>query len=317
MKRILITGANGFVGSYLCEVLTHAGYIVRGGVRDAAAQTPHCPSVVIGTIDAATDWTAALQDIDCVVHLAARVHVMHETAVDALAAFRRINTAGSANLAKQAATHGVKRFIYLSSIKVNGERTLARPFAADDPVHPEDAYAQSKWEAEQALRAIGAATGMEMVIIRPPLVYGPGVKGNVLRLLRLVDKGWPLPLGSVRNARSLIGIGNLCDLIRVCIAHANAAGEVFLTADGDDVSTPQLLRHLARALHKPLRLLPVPVALLHGAGKLCGASAAITRLTGDLRVDIGKNREWLGWMPPHSVEEGLREMADSYKNASQ
>jgi UDP-glucose 4-epimerase len=313
MKKILITGANGFVGNDLRGVLANAGYLVRGSVRDAATQTPHCTSVAVGAINAATDWSAALHGIECVVHLAARVHVMHEAAADALAAFRTVNVDGTVNLARQAAANGVTRFIYLSSIKVNGEATFARPFFADDPVHPEDAYAQSKWEAEQALRNIGTTAGMDIVVIRPPLIYGPGVKGNLLRLLRLVDKRWPLPLGRVQNARSLVGIGNLCDLIRVCIEHPHAAGEIFLAADGDDVSTPQLLRHLAEALDKRILLLPVPVAVLHGLGKLFGVSDAIARLTGDLRVDIGKNREFLDWTPPYPLAEGLREMAKAYK----
>lgn len=314
MKKILITGVNGFVGRYLYGVLTYAGYSVRGTVRDASKALDGHATVAVGTIDAATDWSPALQDIDCVVHLAARVHVMRETAADVLAAFRIVNVDGSANLARQAAASGVKRFIYLSSIKVNGERTVDRPFSADDQPHPKDAYGQSKWEAEQALRGIGASTGLEIVIIRPPLIVGSGVKGNLWRLLRLIEKGWPLPFGSIRNGRSLVGIGNLCDLIRVCIEHSNAPGEVFLASDGDDLSTPQLLQHLAAALHKSLRLLPMPVGLLQGLGKISGMSAAIARLTGDLRVDICKNRELLGWTPPYSVTDSLRTMAEAYRD---
>lgn len=311
MKTILITGANGFVGRYLYEVLSAAGYSVRGSVRDASKAVNSQATIAVGAIDAVTDWSQALQDIVCVVHLAARVHVMQETEADALAAFRTVNVDGSANLARQAAAHGVKRFIYLSSIKVNGERTFDQPFSADDTPHPEDAYGQSKWEAEQALREIGAETGMEIVIIRPPLIVGPGVKGNLLRLLRLVEKGWPLPLGSIRNTRSLVGIGNLCDLIRVCIEHPHAAGEVFLSADGNDLSTPQLLQHLAIALHKPLRLLPVPVALLQVLGKISGTSAVIARLTGNLRVNIDKNRKLLGWIPPYQVAAAIQEMGSA------
>jgi UDP-glucose 4-epimerase len=314
MKSILITGVNGFVGSFLSGVLATAGYEVRGSVRDPATAPTHCATVAVGEIHAATDWSRALPGIDCVVHLAGSAQAARASAANALVGLRPVNVDGAANLARQAAACGVKRFIFLSSIKVNGERTAAYPFQADDPAHPEEPYAQSKWEAEQALREIGAATGMEIVVIRPPLIYGPGAKGNVLRLLRLVDKRWPLPLGGIRNARSLVGIGNLCDLIRVCIEHPNAAGEVFLASDGDDLSTPQLLRYMAEALHRPLRLLPVPVAVLHGLGKLCGVSASVARLTGDLRVDIGKNRERLGWIPPYPVVEGLREMAEAYKN---
>jgi nucleoside-diphosphate-sugar epimerase len=315
MKRILITGANGFVGRYLVQVLAKADYDVCCGIREGEATIGDCQIIAVGNINGTTDWREALNGVDCVVHLAARAHMIRDTAADSLAAFRAVNVDGSANLAKQAAANGVRRFIFLSSIKVNGERTFGRPFAADDAVHPEDPYAISKWEAEQALRQICAATNMELVVIRPPLIYGPGVKGNLQRLLRLIERGWPLPLGSIQNSRSLVGIGNLCDLIRLCIEHPAAAGEVFLASDGEDISTPQLLRYLAAGVNKPLMLLPVPVHLLVALGKILGAGAAIARLTGDLRVDITKNRELLGWAPSITFTAGISKMTVAYLQA--
>jgi len=267
--------------------------------------------VAVGEVGAQTDWSAALQGVDCVIHCAARAHVMHETETEALAAYRAVNVAGTQRLAEQAATLGVRRLVYLSSIKVNGESTdgLPRPFGArDDEVSPEDPYGVSKWEAEQALWAVAANTGLEVVVVRPPLVYGPGVKGNLARLLKLVRFGVPLPFDSVHNQRSLIGLDNLVDLLIRCVDHPAAAGQTLLVSDGEDIATPDLLRHMANALGRSARLLPVPVPLLRLAGRALGKRAEIDRLVGSLQIDSRYTRELLDWTPPVSVAEGIRRM---------
>ncbi|MES9969278.1 MAG: NAD-dependent epimerase/dehydratase family protein, partial [Candidatus Thiodiazotropha sp.] len=230
---------------------------------------------------------------------------------DPLAAFRRVNVAGSCALARQAAEAGVKRLIYLSSVKVNGERTEGRAYSADDPVHPQDAYGISKWEAEQALQQIAEQTDLELVIVRPVLVYGAGVKGNFERLMKLVRTGVPLPLGGISNRRSLLSIQNLLDFIRCCIEHPDAPGEVFLVADGEDLSTPELIRKMAHLQQSRTRLFPVPLTLLHLAGRLTGRSAMVARLTEDLQVDLAKNRERLGWTPVIEAEQALLEMVSA------
>ncbi|MCU7904618.1 MAG: SDR family oxidoreductase [Candidatus Thiodiazotropha sp. (ex Epidulcina cf. delphinae)] len=304
----MVTGANGFVGRRLCRYLLSRGRTVRGAFRRYSPDWVLCEPVAIGGVDGDTDWKTALEGVDTVIHLAARVHVMQESEADPLAAFRRVNVAGSAALARQAAVAGVRRLIYLSSIKVNGERTAGTPFRADDPPRPEDPYGQSKWEAELALKQIAAETGLELVIIRPVLIYGGGVKGNLQRLIGLIRRGLPLPLARVNNRRSLLSIRNLLDFLDCCIDHPTAAGEVFLLADGSDLSTPQLLRKLAGAMGLSVRLIPVPVGLLRFAGRLTGRSAVIERLTGDLQVDIEKNRELLGWLPVIDVDEALAAM---------
>ena len=243
-----------------------------------------------------------------VVHLAARVHVMNDGAADPLVEFRKVNVEGTFNLARQAVAAGVRRFVFLSSVKVNGECTLAG-HAFDEAARPapQDAYGLSKHEAEQGLRQIAAETGMEVVIIRAPLVYGPGVKANFASLVRGVRRGWPLPLGAVRNRRSLVGLGNLVDFIVTCTTHPQAANQTFLVSDGQDLSTADLVRALARATGVPARLPSVPVWALHGAAALLGKGDAVQRLCGNLQVDITKAREVLGWAPPVSVEEGLRQ----------
>jgi nucleoside-diphosphate-sugar epimerase len=265
-------------------------------------------SAIVGAIDGETDWTDALIGVDVVIHLAARVHMMKDKAADPLAVFRTINVAGSLNLARQAAAAMVKRFVFISSVKVNGEATLpGRPFAADDIPAPLDPYGVSKMEAEQGLRQIAAETGMEVVIIRPPLVYGPGVKANFAALMRAVQRGWPLPLGAVHNQRSLVALDNLVDFIVTCVTHPQAANQTLLVSDGQDLSTTELVRGLARAAGVPARLLPVPVwALQAGGASLLGKGDVIQRLCGNLQVDISKARNLLGWVPPVCVEEGLR-----------
>jgi UDP-glucose 4-epimerase len=260
--------------------------------------------VVIGDINSVTDWAAALAGCDAVVHLAARVHVMHDTAEDPLALYRATNTDATLNLARQAAQAGVKRFVFVSTIKVNGEGRDA-PYRETDAAAPGDAYAISKWEAEQGLQRIAQETGLEVVILRPPLVYGPGVKANFRRLLDTVARGRPLPLGAIHNKRSLLYLGNFVDAIRACIEHPAAAGQTFLLDDGRPVSTPELIRAVARAMGKPARLLPVPVGVLEFTGALLGKRAAVARLTGSLHVDSSAIRSRLDWTPPYSMEAGL------------
>lgn len=312
MTRVLVTGANGFVGAALCERLAEQGIETRAAVRMATSAKSHSllvQTVEVGDIYAGTDWSAALAGVTHVVHLAARVHVMREMSRDPLADFRAVNTAGSVNLAHQAAAAGVGRFVYVSTIKVNGERTSGRPFCADDDPQPEDAYAQSKLEAELALNEIGKHTGLEVVIVRPPLVYGPGIKENFLSMLRVIQKGWPLPLARCDNRRSFIGLTNLVSLLEKCVTHPAAAGQVFLAADGDDLSTPELLRRVARALGRKARLLPFPPSMLRLAASIAGRPGIYERLCGSLQVDTSKARELLGWSPPSSVDAELARTA--------
>lgn len=315
MKQVLITGANGFVGRALLATLMRSGYAVRAAVRSPAgrAMLPQTATVVIiGNVDGGTDWNAALQGIDVIVHLAARVHVMQETAEDPWQAFRAVNVAGTENLARQAAARGVKRFIYLSSIKVNGEGTASQYFTADQPVQPEGAYAVSKWEAECLVQEIARETGLETVIIRPPLIYGADVKGNFLRLIRLVDKAWPLPLAAVANKRSMVNLDNLCHLIRCCLEHNKAAGQVFLVADEQDLSIAELIQMIAKFLHKPAPLFPFPLSLLRGFAGAAGKAAEMTRLCGSLQLDTVKTRKRLGWQPPYSVAAGVEKTIGHY-----
>jgi nucleoside-diphosphate-sugar epimerase len=303
----LVTGAGGFVGKSLCAALSMRGSVVRVALRSMQKRSDDFDDVVVGAIDAETDWSAALNGVATVVHLAARVHVMKEVAEDPLIEFRRVNVEGSLNLARQAVAAGVRRFVFISSVKVNGEISQpGRPFTEADTPNPQDAYGQSKHEAEQGLRLIAADTGMEVVIIRPPLVYGPGVKANFAALMRAVQRGWPLPLGAVHNQRSLVALDNLVDFIVTCITHPRAANQTFLVSDGQDLSTTELIRGVARAAGVPARLLPVPVWALQAGARLLGKGEAVQRLCGNLQVDISKARELLGWLPPVSVEEGLR-----------
>jgi nucleoside-diphosphate-sugar epimerase len=242
-----------------------------------------------------------------VVHLAARVHVMHDTASDPLSAFRSVNVQGTLNLARQAAAAGVKRFVFISSVKVNGESTQpGHAFTETDAPNPQDAYGLSKFEAEQGLRQIAADTGLEVVIIRPPLVYGPGVKANFAALMRAVQRGWPLPLGAVHNQRSLVALDNLVDFIVTCITHPKAASQTFFVSDGQDLSTTDLVRGMAQAAGVSARLLPVPVWVLQSGAALLGQGAMAQRLCGNLQIDISKARHLLAWAPIISIEEGLR-----------
>ena len=313
--RVRVTGANGFVGRALCVEASVRGFVVRGMTRSACHLPGDTESLVVGSLDERTDWRAALTGADIVIHLAARVHVMQDTATDPLVEFRRVNVQGTLNLARQAAAAGVRRFVFVSSIKVNGESTeLVRPFTANDEPAPLDPYGISKMEAEQGLRKIAAETGMEVVIIRPPLVYGPGVKANFQAMMRWLARGVPLPLGAINNRRSMVALDNLVDLLVTCIDHPAAANQTFLVSDGEDLSTTQLLRRMGQALGKPARLLPVPSALLKLGAALVGRPAVAQRLCGSLQVDISKTRQILGWTPPLSVDEGLKKAAEGYLN---
>ena len=285
---LLVTGGTGFVGRALVERL--GDQPIRLATRADSA-----------------GWQKALAGITAVVHLAARVHIMHDTVADPLTAFRAVNVDGTLNLAREAAASGVRRFVFISSVKVNGEATLpGRPFMADDKPAPQDPYGVSKMEAEQGLRQIAAQTGMAVVIIRPPLVYGPGVKANFAALMRAVQRGWPLPLGAVHNQRSLVALDNLVDFIVTCLSHPQAANQTFLVSDGQDLSTTELVRGLAQAAGVSARLLPVPVWVLQVGANLLGKGDAVQRLCGNLQVDISKARSLLGWLPPVAVSKGLR-----------
>ncbi len=312
-----MTGATGFVGRSLHETLSDTGYGVRRAVRSAERSTKGSPgageTVEVGDIGPDTVWGPALNGAGSVVHLAARVHVMRESAGDPLAEFRRVNVAGTERLAREAAAAGARRLVYVSSVKVNGESTPERPFTEKDEPDPQDPYGVSKFEAEKVLQTVSEETGIEVVVLRPPLVYGPGVRANFLSLMRLVDRGLPLPLGAVDNRRSLIYVGNLAGAIVAALERPEAAGETFLVSDGEDVSTAGLVRKLASALGRPARLLPVPPALMLTAGKVTGKSDAVGRLVGSLAVDSGRIRRRLGWQPNHTLDEGLSETAAWFK----
>ena len=301
--RILVTGATGFLGRAVVEHLAGRGRKVRGAVRGEAAGWPAgVETAIVGDISGATDWSAALRNVDAVVHCAARAHVLKETAVDPLAQFRTVNTEATLALARQAATAGVRRFVFISSIGVNGAETHGRPFRHDDPPHPHSPYAVSKHEAELGLRAIAALTGLEVVVIRPPLIIGPDPKGNLATLERVIGKGVPLPFGLVtRNRRDLVSRHTLCDLIETVLDHPAAAGETFLVSDGEPVSTRTLLERMAAARGLPIRLLPVPPALIALPLKLAGKGAMASQLFGDLEVDIDHTRRTLDWTPPRQT----------------
>ena len=312
--RVLITGGRGFVGRALAARASSRDFTVRISSRKRLTTTrSHFEFYQVGPLSPATDWLAALQGVDAVVHCAGRAHVMKDTAVDPLAIFRTINLAGTLNLARQAAEAGVMRFVFISSIGVNGARTdLGKSFSEADKPNPHNAYALSKWEAEQGLLRVADETGMEVVIIRPPLVYGPNAPGNFGSLMRWLNRGIPLPLGAIYNQRSLVALDNLVDLIITCLTHPAAANQTFLVSDGEDLSTTQLLRRMGAALGKPARLIPVPVSILMLGAALVGKPELAQRLCGSLQIDMSKTRELLGWTPPFSVDEGLKKAAEGY-----
>ena len=325
--RTLVTGATGFVGTALVDRLVGAGrFDVRAAVRHKVSRLPvEVESVVVGDLTPDTVWQQALAGVETIVHLAARVHVMRDAAADPLAEFRWVNVRGTLNLARQAAAAGVRRFVFLSSVKVNGEGTLTpnsspggrgRVYKESDPPAPQDAYGISKHEAELGLREIAAETGMGVVIIRSPLVYGPGVKANFQALMRAVARGIPLPLGAIHNRRSLVALGNLVDFILTCIEHPAAANETFLVSDGEDLSTTELIRRLARAMGRPARLIPVPTTVLMAGATLLGKRKVAARLCGSLQVDITKTRTRLNWSPPVTVDDALRATARHFLDSS-
>ncbi|MEL0630291.1 SDR family oxidoreductase [Psychromonas aquatilis] len=311
MKKIFITGANGFVGRLLASTmaLDNTATILR------STRSNTCNDGDI-SVDFSKAFNIAnhLSEVDVIIHCAARVHVMNDNADDPLAAFRAVNTQGTLRLAQQAAESGVKRFIFISSIKVNGESTeIGRPFTPHDNHIPVDPYGLSKYEAEAGLREIAQQSGMEVVIIRPPLVYGPGVQGNFLSMLKWMNKGLPLPLGGIAdNKRSLVSLSNLVDLIITCIKHPNAANQTFLVSDDHDLSTTQLLAYIAQALKVSKRLLPIPSSWLKLGAKLVNKPAISERLCGSLQVDISHTKELLNWAPPNSQEASLRETANHF-----
>ncbi|MDB5843509.1 MAG: NAD-dependent epimerase/dehydratase [Polaromonas sp.] len=308
--QLLITGANGFVGRALCAEAASRRFAVQAATRLPCDLPGAGTSRAVGPMDGATDWRIALAGVDRVVHLAARVHVMADTASNPLDEFRRVNRDGTLNLARQAAAAGARRFVFVSSVKVNGESTVpGRPFTADDTPAPQDAYGQSKAEAEAGLRALAQDTGMEVVIIRPPLVYGPGVRANFAAMMRWLRRGVPLPLGAIHNRRSLVGLGNLVDLVITCLSHPAAAQQTFMASDGEDVSTTELLRRMGRAMDCPAHLVPVPAAWLQQAAKLLGKGDVAQRLCGSLQVDIEKTRALLDWQPPLTLDQGLKKAA--------
>ncbi|MEJ3626004.1 SDR family oxidoreductase [Vibrio vulnificus] len=311
--KILVTGYSGFVGRHLLNTLDSLENVNLLG----RSQPDKCNQYLNTSIDSSSDYSAVLAQVNTVIHIAARVHVMNDEVADPLTEFRAVNTAGTMNLARQAAEAGVKRFIFVSSIKVNGESTTGKQaFTAQDTPSPEDPYGVSKAEAEEQLIALGKETDLEIVIIRPPLVYGEGVKANFASLMNLVSKGIPLPFGCItNNKRSLVSVDNLVDFIITCIDHPKAANQFFLVSDDHDVSTSEMVRHMALALDKPTWQLPLPVWYYNLAGKLFNKSDVVDRLTGSLHVDITHTKETLGWIPPQTLQEGFKKTAEAFLKA--
>ena len=310
--QILVTGANGFIGHTLCSEALARGMKVRVVTRTHFNLSSQIESITKVEINDQTNWQDALTNCDIIVHLAARVHVMNDQSENPLQAFLNVNLHGTINLARQAAVAGVKRFVYVSSIKVNGEYTDGKGFTEEDEPKPQDPYAISKWQAEQALLQLAKDTGMEVVIIRPPLVYGADVKGNFMQMIRVIASGMPLPLASVQNQRDLVYVNNLVDALIACATHPNAAGQTYLVSDGEDVSTLDLIRNLSKALGKRCFIFSFPVLIMKFLANLLGKSTAIDRLTQSLRVDGSKIRNELGWTPPYTTQQGLQATADWY-----
>ncbi|PSU68051.1 UDP-glucose 4-epimerase [Photobacterium phosphoreum] len=307
---ILITGATGFLGSNILGKLDSDKVKLLIRNKSSFLVNNKCYE---GIIDSTTIYTEALQNVNCIIHCAARVHVMKDASINPIEKYREVNTTGTLNLARQAVEAGVKRFIFISSIKVNGEDTqIGSPFKATDKPNPQDPYGQSKAEAEEQLLALAKETGLEVVIIRPTLVYGAGVKANFASLMKLVAKGLPLPFGSITtNRRSLVSVYNLVDLIKTCIDHPNAANQVFLVSDDHDLSTADMVRQMGRALSKPTKLIPIPVFCYSLAGKITGKQDMVSRLIGSLQVDISATKKQLNWVPPYKLEDGFKMTANA------
>ncbi len=304
-SRVAVTGATGFVGSILIQQLSQLGVPTLALLREKRS-IPGVEYAVVGDLEQATDLASILEGTDCVVHLAGRAHVLEETEVDPLKAFTAANVDATVRLAEASAQARVRRFIFVSTIKVNGETTFGSPFKPDDPPNPVGPYAQTKQTAESRLRSISRESGLEVVIIRPPLVYGPGVKGNFARLMKLIGTGLYLPLGGASNKRSMVSVFNLCDLIIKCIEHPQAPGSTFLVSDGEDLSTAELVRKLATAMNRRPRLMRVPVPIIKASMTLAGRGADVRRLFDSLQVDMRETTQKLGWQPPYTIEEGLR-----------
>ena len=312
----MVTGATGFIGTALCERLVADNHFVRGTIwlDESPINLPNSiETVKIKSIGPQTDWTEALTDIDIVIHLAARVHIMSDSSNDPLVEYRQVNVAGTTCLAKAAAKAGIRRMLFVSSVKVNGEENR-EPYTPNSLPNPLDPYGISKLEAEQVLRQIEIESGIEIVIVRPTLVYGPGVKANFLKMMRIIQSGLPLPIASVVNKRSLVYVGNLVDALVTCATCPAAAGKTFFVSDGEDVSTVELVRRVARVLNRPARLISVPLSLLRIVGAVTGKNSTINRLTGSLTVDSSKIRQELRWKPPFTMDEGLRATAIWFKD---
>ena len=311
--KVLVTGASGFVGTALCENLIARGLTTTGIVRQMPENPlPGVDYQIVSGFSKSKFWKEILVGVDVVVHCAARAHIMRDSERDPLAAYREVNVEGTRSLAEQAVSYGVKRFIYISSIKVNGEGTNEHPYKADDIPAPEDSYGISKWEAEQVLQKIGCTSNLEIVIIRPPLVYGPEVRVNFLKLMKLVKSGLPLPFGAIHNNRSFVAVDNLVDLILICLHHPAATNQTFLVSDGDDLSTTEVLRRMAKAFGISSRLIPVPVFLLRTVAFLLGKTDLTQRLCGSLQIDISRAKQLLGWTPKVSVDEALLKTAKHF-----
>lgn len=308
--RVLITGISGFIGYHLAHRLVADGHDVIGVVRkypnSFSSDFAGISYLAVGDITTVEYWPEKLRGVDAVIHLAARVHVMRDRATDPLHAFRRVNVLATEQLAQAAVAAGVTRFVYISSVKVNGERTSGRPFVAEDAPAPEDPYAMSKLEAEQLLGRLRGESQTEFVTIRPPLVYGPHVRGNLNRLIKLVQKGLPLPLAAIENQRSMVSVTNLVDFVMHCLIHPKAANQTFLVSDGCDWSTPELVSEIALLMGKDPRLVAVPVPLLKKTGRILGLGGVVDRLCDSLQVSIEKNRDLVQWTPVQSKEEALR-----------
>lgn len=311
--RVLVTGTTGFIGPYICRRLATAGYLVRAALRRPGPLPEGATeAVVVGEIGSRTDWSQALQDVDHVVHAAARAHVAGPTGPGA-ALCVETNTLGTQSLAIASSSRSVKRFILMSSVKVNGEGSRDGAYTALDVPNPRSVYAKSKWQAEQSVARACAASGMEFAIIRPPLVYGPGVRANFLGLMNWVARGYPLPVGAIRNQRSFVNVWNLADLVERSLRHPAAANRTWMVSDGDDLSTAELVHRIATALDRRARIFSVPEGVLRLTGRFTGWGEAVDRFCGSLRVDLSQTAALLGWTPPTSMATGLGRTVDWYR----